>query len=100
MKQKISSMRQLAEHLIAFEASAADVALSLRAEPVCDKLRPRLAMLMGTTGCRALLTRALARAAVKAPALRVMKVSPAGVLECLSSTSQAGPAHNDDGSVA
>jgi hypothetical protein len=100
MKQKISSMRNLAEHLIACEAGFANAGgLMLPAEPVCDKLRPHLATLMGVTGFRALLTRALARATLKVAALRVMKVTPAGALECLPSTSQASLAQSGDGSA-
>ena len=52
------------------------------AEPICNKFCPHLATLMGVTGSLALLTRALARAADKVPALHIVQVSPRGALEC------------------
>ncbi len=91
MKQKISSVRKLAEHLIACEAGTINAGeRSLPAEPVCNKLRPHLATLMGTTGFRALLARALARASVKVVALSAMHVTTTGGLERLSAPEGQG----------
>jgi hypothetical protein len=42
----------------------------------------------------------LARATIKVPALRILKVNPAGALECLPSASQARLAQSGEGSVA
>jgi hypothetical protein len=101
MKQKISSMRKLAEHLIALEAGSADaVGRVLPAEPVCDRLRPHLATLMGTTGFRTLLARALALATPKVAALRAMHVTPQGTLERLAAPAVQGKfAPDPEGSV-
>jgi hypothetical protein len=99
--KKISSMRKLAEHLVACEAGSVNTdSRKLLAQPVCDKLRPPLATLMGTTGFRALLTRALARATVRVIALRGIYITPAGVLERLATSEVQGkPAPENEGSV-
>jgi hypothetical protein len=100
MKQKTSPMHKLAERLIDIEAGSASVNEStLSAESVCNKLRPHLVTLMGSTGFHALLTRALARATIKVPALRVMHVSPAGAVECLTPVSQDKFAQSSEGSI-
>jgi len=56
--------------------------------PVCDKLRPHLATLMGNAGFRALLSRALALASAEVPSLRAVHVKSDGSLEGLD---QLGP---------
>ena len=50
---------------------------------VCEKLRPRLATLMGTGGFRALLTRALVLTNAEVAGLRTVRVNEAGLLEQL-----------------
>jgi hypothetical protein len=75
-------MRNIAERLIAYEttenkSSGTNTAASF---PVCEKLRPHLAVLMGSTGFRALLSRALARAEAEVPSLRAVQVDAAGSL--------------------
>ena len=95
-------MRTLAEHLLASEAgSAATLGVTLHAEPVCNKLRPHLATLMGITGFCALLTRAMARATVTVPGLRAMHVTSDGVIErSATSASQHNLAQGVEDSVA
>ena len=82
MSQTIPRMRDIAERLIAYEAtenksSGTKPAASF---PVCEKLRPHLATLMGSTGFRALLLRALARAEEEVPSLRAVQVDANGSL--------------------
>lgn len=75
-------MRDFAERLIAYETreNESSGAKTPAALPVCEKLRPRLASLMGNTGFRALLSRALARAEAEVPSLRAMQVKADGSL--------------------
>ena len=88
-------MRDLAERLIAYETRA-DKSSGTRirtAFPVCEKLRPHLATLMGTTGVHALLARALARATAELPSLRAVQVNADGSLEGVDRpAAQAAPA--------
>lgn len=83
-KQVLSTleMRDFAERLIAYEdwrANGSDSAVPV-AFPVCEKLRPHLANLMGTIGFRALLLRALARAEAELPVMHTMHVREDGSL--------------------
>jgi hypothetical protein len=76
-------MRIFAERLIA-HATRGDKSSATKnpaAFPVCEKLRPHLADLMGNTGVRALLARALAQAAGEVPSLRALQVKADGSLE-------------------
>ena len=50
---------------------------------VCEKLRPHLATLMGNSGFRALLARALALASAEVSSLRAIQVNADGKLEGL-----------------
>jgi hypothetical protein len=82
MSQTIPRMRDIAERLIAYEATENK---SSGTKPgagllVFEKLRPHLATLMGSTGFRALLLRALARAAAEVPSLRAVQVDANGSL--------------------
>src|SRR5450432_3151659 len=80
--RRIPQMREFAERLIAYETreNESSGTNTPAAFPVCEKLRPRLASLMGNTGFRALLTRALARAKAEVPSLRSMQVKADGSL--------------------
>ena len=49
----------------------------------CDKLRPRLTIMMGEGGFKALIMRALTLADTEAPWLRTARVQPDGALEGL-----------------
>jgi len=75
-------MRNFAERLIAYEigGNKSSGAKNPAAFSVCDKLRPPLATLMGNTGFRALVSRALARAKAEVPSLRAMQVKADGSL--------------------
>ena len=76
-------MRVFAERLIAYETRGNESSGTKNpaAFPVCDKLRPHLATLMGNTGVRTLLSRALAQAEREVPSLRALRVKADGSLE-------------------
>jgi len=76
-------MRVFAERLIAYETSGnqSSGTTTPTAFPVCEKLRSHLADLMGSTGVRMLLSRALAQAEVEVPSLRALQVKVDGSLE-------------------
>lgn len=78
-------MRDFAKRLIAYETrgNKSSGTKTPAAFPVCEKLRPHLATLMGNTGFRALLSRALARAEADVPSLRAMQVKADGSLAAL-----------------
>ncbi len=76
-------MRYFAELLMSHEArgQAASRPAGPTAIPVIDKLRPELATLMGKSGFRALLLRALALAGAESPELGGLQVTAQGTLE-------------------
>ncbi|MES2568920.1 MAG: hypothetical protein V4710_02565 [Verrucomicrobiota bacterium] len=83
MSRVTPQARELAALLIAYEAAAnklsdADLPAVFH---VCEKLRPHLAMLMGKAGFRAILSRALAVAAVEVPSLGRLRVTEEGSVE-------------------
>ena len=81
MSRATPLMRDFAERLIAYETSASKSgAQTAAAFRICEKLRPYLANLMGTTGYGALLSRALALAVAEAPGLREVQVNANGTL--------------------
>ena len=82
MSQATSRIRNIAERLIAHETSESESSGKKTGAnfPVCEKLRPHLATLMGSTGFRALLLRALARAEEEVPSLRAVQVDADGSL--------------------
>jgi hypothetical protein len=76
-------MRDFAERLIADgtrgnKSSEATIPTGFYA---CEQLRPQLVTLMGNTGFRALLSRALALANAEVPSLRAVRVNADGTLE-------------------
>ena len=79
---RIPQMRDFAERLIACEAreNKSSATKTPAAFPICAKLRPHLANLMGNTGFCALLSRALARAGADVPSLRAIQVNADGSL--------------------
>jgi hypothetical protein len=77
-------MRDFAERLIAHETRGNKSSGTPAAFPVVEKLRPKLAALMGDNGFSALLARARARAEVELPSLRGVKVDADGSLEGLA----------------
>jgi hypothetical protein len=95
-------MRDFAARLIdhAGGQSTAGIATSPAAFPVCATLRPHLANLMGGTGFRALLLRAVARTGAELPAMRPMQVKEDGYLAWLDGIDpQTGPDAPAEGSV-
>src|SRR5665647_452905 len=82
MSRATPQMREFAAHLIAYETRGNKLSgtTTPAAFPVCEKLRPHLANLMGNTGSHALLSRALARTEVEVPSLRAMQVKADGSL--------------------
>lgn len=78
-------MRAFAKRLIAYETTGnkSSQTISLVDFPICDKLRPQLANLMGNAGFRSLLSRALTLANAEVPWLRAVHVKADGSLEGL-----------------
>jgi len=76
-------MRDFAKHLIMREIQETTDRGPPPAFRACDKLRPRLATMMGEGGFRALILRALALANTETPWLRAARVKPDGALEGL-----------------
>jgi hypothetical protein len=79
-------IRELAEGLLAYEAAAdnpseANVPAGLR---VSEKLRRPLSTLVGSSGFRSLLARALTLAKAQAPGLSAVQIKPDSSLEGLS----------------
>ena len=102
MSEATPQMRDFAERLIAYETKGnkSSGTKTPAAFPVCEKLRPHLATLMGNTGFRALLSRALARAEADVPSLRAMQVKADGSLAGLDKLEvQADPEELARGSV-
>jgi hypothetical protein len=74
-------MRDFANRLIAHEAQGKKSATRTPAAfPVCERLRPHLATLVGNTGYRALFLRARALAGAEVPWLRTVQVKADGSL--------------------
>lgn len=103
MSGATSQMRNLAERLIAHEARENKFfgKKSTANFPVCEKLRPPLAALVGSTGFSALLSRALALASPEVPWLRGVYVKADGSLEGLAELeAQVDPEKIAEGRVA
>ena len=102
MSRATPQMRDFAERLIACETRGNGSSGTKKPPvfPVCEKLRPHLAVLMGNTGFRALLSRALARAEADVPSLRAMQVKADGSLAGLDKLElQAAPKQLAEGRV-
>ena len=102
MSQSTPQMLEFAERLIACETrgNKSSGTKTPAAFPVCERLRPHLATLMGNTGFRALLSRALARAEADVPSLRAMQVNAHGSLGALDEPEvQADPEERAKASV-
>ena len=86
-------MLDFAERLIAHETSMnnASATKGPMAFAVVEKLRPQLAMLMGSTGFRALLSRALVLARAEVPGLRAMQVNAKGAIEYVQHLNAQAP---------
>jgi hypothetical protein len=102
MSQVTPQMRDFAERLIACETrgNKSSGTKTPAAFPVCEKLRPHLATLMGNTGFRALLSHALERAEADVSSLRVLQVNADGSLARVDNPEvQADPEELAKGSV-
>jgi hypothetical protein len=102
MSRATPQMRDFAERLITFETGGNKSAElpTPAAVLVCKKLGPPLAALMGNTGFRMLLARALAHAAAEVPSLRAVQVNADGSLgEADKPEMQADPAKMAEGGV-
>lgn len=100
--RRIPKTRDLAERLIAYETrgNRSSGTKTAAGFPVCEKLRPHMVTLMGDTGFRALLSRALARAEADVPSLRAVKVEADGSLAGLDKLElQAAPEQLAEGRV-
>lgn len=82
MRKALPQMLEIAALLIAHEAGVENGAAidPGAAAGICEKLRPALSILMGATGFRILLARALKLASTEAPALRALSVNSGGSL--------------------
>ena len=81
MNRATKEMRKFAKRLMDYEAlESMSSKTNKSAFQVSDKLRPYLSTLMGTGGFRALLSRALALAAVEVSWLRTVQVNADGSL--------------------
>src|ERR1700728_4342866 len=76
-------MRSIAERLIQYETPKKDASGTADAATIAvtERLRPQLATLMGKSGYRALLARALKLASAEVSWLRTVKVNADGVIE-------------------
>jgi hypothetical protein len=85
MSRATPQMRDFAERLIVYDAGGKKTALTIipAAFPVCEKLRPHLATMMGNAGFRALMARSLALANAEVAWLRAVHVKADGSLEGL-----------------
>ena len=82
MSRATPRMRDFAERLIAYESRGYKTSgnKTVAAFRACEKLRPHLATLLGSTGFHALLSRALALARAEAPRLCAVQVKADGSL--------------------
>ena len=102
MSRATPQLRDFAERLIAYETTENKSSGTNNLAPflVCEKLRPHLATLMGNTGVRSLLLRALAQAEGEVPSLRAVQVKADGSLAGLDKLEvQADPQELAKGSV-
>ncbi len=94
-------MRRIAECLIDYEASGTAATANPAGFRVIERLRPQLAMLMGTGGFRALLARALNLAGAEVAWLRTVRANAEGILEGLAAPyASLTPAEFREGRVA
>jgi hypothetical protein len=79
MRKALPQMLDLSRALIANETRDVQFPAAV-ARDVCEKLRPTLSTLMGATGFRALLARALTLASAEVPALGKLEIDSAASL--------------------
>ncbi len=92
-----SKMRDLAERLIAYETRGKKSRTgTLPAFPVCERLGPVLSTLMGETGFRMVLSRAVVRAQAEVPSLSIVQVQADGSLSGLDKADRNGQPQPED----
>ncbi|MDQ3118839.1 MAG: hypothetical protein M3Q89_04620 [Verrucomicrobiota bacterium] len=102
MSRATPQMRELSQRLIAYEAREnksppTGISAIFR---VCDKLRSHLGLLLGNSGFRALLSRALVLSHREVPWLSAVQTKPDGLLDGLDeAAAQVGVDEMDQGSV-
>lgn len=94
MRDALPQMLELSRELVAYEARARQAPAT--AAEVCEKLRPKLSTLMGATGFRALLSRALTLASAQVPSLCNLELNATNTLVERQSKAQAKDVTNDD----
>lgn len=102
MNRATPQMGDFAERLVAYETrgNKASATKTPAAFLVCEKLRPHLAVLMGGTGFRSLLSRSLALANAEVPWLRAVHVKADGSLEGMEALeAQVAPENILEGGV-
>ena len=91
MSRATPEMRDFADQLIAYETARTRSGTKIPvAFHICEKMRPHLAALMGSTGFSALLSRALAVAAAETPRLRAVRVGADGTLAGMDAPAAGG----------
>ncbi|MEY4640041.1 MAG: hypothetical protein RLZZ227_35 [Pseudomonadota bacterium] len=101
MRKALPQMLDLSRLLIAYEAGATQSAdPDKAAADVCDRLRPKLSALMGVTGFRALLSRALAIAASETPSISHLEIDTRGALVYRAALSGTSSENGVEGGVA
>jgi hypothetical protein len=101
MSQINPKLRNFTERLIAFETKE-NMSSGTKIPGAClasEKLRPHLAALMGSTGVRALLARALALANADVPWLRAVHVKTDGSYEGFEDFAHVDPDEFSEGCV-
>jgi hypothetical protein len=95
-------MRLVAERVIGWEKRAYKSASSAKpvVAVVCEKMQPALGMLMGNSGFRVLLTRALARATLLEPSLQAARVTNEGALVIENGSTPLDQKKLEAGSIA
>lgn len=95
-------MLEIAALLLAHEADAkaATEAHTIMAAQVCARLRPVLSTLMGATGFRSLLSRALILASAGTPALRALTVDAGGALVQTDDAADMAALENGEANLA
>lgn len=102
MNRVSPQIRSLANRLTDFESGDVSAGMSIPADfNTIEKLRGYLSMLMGRTGCQALLSRALVLAIADVPWLSTLRVDQDGGMEGLTASRSAiGAAAFRDGENA
>jgi hypothetical protein len=100
MRKALPQMLNLSRELISHEGRAMQSSgAEISAAFVCEKLRPKLSTLMGATGFRALLARALALASAEVPSLGKFEIDSGDSLVYRKAMSGVAHSPDDEGGV-